>query len=75
LTAQEPAASATLETRVKLALVDEPAVDAAAVFVEATGGQVRLSGFADSDAQRRRAVDTARGVAGVTSVESRIRMR
>ena len=75
VTAQEPAASATLETRVKVALVDARNVDGAALFVEARDGKVRLSGFTDSDAQRLRAIDTARAVDGVRSVESRIQVR
>ena len=72
---QEPTAEARLETRVKVALVDDPALHAAAIFVEADGKRIRLGGFADSEAQRTHAGEVARGITGVTGVENRIRIR
>ena len=72
---REPASAARLSTRVKAALVDEPNLAAAAIFVDAKDGRVRLSGFADSNAKRERAARVARGVPGVTAVENHIRVR
>ena len=72
---QEPPAEAKLATRVKIALVDDPALHAAAIFVDARGRRIRLGGFADSQAQRAHAADVARGVPGVGGVENRIRIR
>jgi hyperosmotically inducible protein len=73
-----PAASASLGTviddtvitaKVKSALLAEPDVRSFDLKVETRKGQVQLSGFVDSQAQINRAVTTARGVAGVTSIE------
>lgn len=72
---RERGADATLAGRVKVALVEDDRVDAAAVFVDARGGTVRLSGFADNSEERGRAVAVARGVRGVGRVESNIALR
>ena len=72
---QEPPAQSRLESRVKVALVEDPELEAAAIFVEARGRRIRLSGFVDTAAQRERAATLAAGVAGVRGVESRIRIR
>lgn len=71
----EPPAEAKLATRVKAALVEAPGMDAAAIFVDASGGTVSLSGFVDNPDQRREAVRVARGVPGVTGVRSNIQVR
>jgi hypothetical protein len=73
---REPPAQAKLGTRVKIALVEDPQIDAAAVFVETPGnGRVRLGGFVDNAAERRRAEAIARDVAGVASIDNAIEIR
>jgi len=72
---REPPAEAQLATRIKIALVEEPTLEAAAIFVEVEDGLVRLSGFTDSDAERERAVALTRGIPGVQGVQSRIQVR
>ena len=73
---QEPPAEAKLETRVKVALVDDPEIDAAAVFVETPGqDRIRLGGFVDNASQRQRAERIARSVSGVAAVENVIEIR
>jgi hypothetical protein len=73
---REPAPQAKLATRVKAALAESPAVDAAAVFVEAgSDGRIRLAGFADSAEARDRAGQIADSVSGVQGVDNRIELR
>jgi len=73
---REPAPQAALATRVKVALAESPAVDAAAVFVDAgEDGQVRLGGFADSAEVRDQAGQIAGSVSGVQGVDNRIELR
>jgi hyperosmotically inducible protein len=72
---REPALDARLATQVKIALVEEGSVDAAAIFVDAKGGVIRLGGFADSAESRERAMAVARQVPGVKSVQSEIALR
>jgi osmotically-inducible protein OsmY len=72
---REPADEARLATEVKVALVEEPTLEAAAIFVDAQGPRVELSGFVDSPAERDRAVAVARGVPGVQQVTSSIQVR
>ena len=72
---REPPAEAKLATQVKIALVDEPTLDAAAIFVDATGDVIELSGFTDNPEQRERAVQVAQGVPGVARVENAIEIR
>jgi hyperosmotically inducible periplasmic protein len=71
----EPADDARLATEVKIALVEEPALDAAAIFVDAQGARVELSGFVDSPAERDRAVAVAQEVPGVQQVTNSIQVR
>ena len=66
---------ATITTRVKVALADDPAVKARQVNVETYRGVVQLSGFADSETEIRRAVELARKVPGVQSVKNDIRVK
>lgn len=66
---------ATITTRVKAALVQDPEVSAAQVNVETYRGVVQLSGFVDSEANARRAADLARQVPGVRSVKNDIRTK
>lgn len=66
---------ATITTRVKAALVEDPNVSAAQVNVETYRGVVQLSGFVDSAANARRAAELARQVPGVRSVKNDIRTK
>lgn len=66
---------ATITTRVKLAFADDPQVKALQVKVETYRGIVQLSGFVDTEAEARRAVEVARGIAGVKSVKNDIRTK
>ena len=58
-------ADARLAVRVKAALLEAGAVDAAAVRVSARDGTVRLDGIVESEDERRRALRAARAVPGV----------
>lgn len=66
---------ATITTRVKAALVQDPNVSATQVNVETYRGVVQLSGFVDSEANARRAAELARRVPGVRSVKNDIRTK
>jgi hyperosmotically inducible periplasmic protein len=70
-----PPAEAELATEVKIALVEAPALAAAAIFVDAEGDLVRLGGFADSAEEREQAERIAREVPGVARVENDIQVR
>ncbi len=63
---------AALLTSVKSALAAESAETAADVNVDVNRGQVKLSGFVDNANDRSRAVEVARGVDGVKSVQNDI---
>jgi hyperosmotically inducible periplasmic protein len=64
-----------ITTRVKTALVNEPAVSAANINVETYKGTVQLSGFANSDREREIAASVARTVAGVNEVRNDVRIK
>lgn len=66
---------ATITTRVKAALVEDPSVSAAQVNVETYRGVVQLSGFVDSEDSARRAASLAKQVPGVRSVKNDIRTK
>ncbi|NTV11579.1 MAG: BON domain-containing protein [Zoogloea sp.] len=66
---------ATITTRVKAALAKAENVPSTAIKVETYRGVVQLSGFVDSDAIAKRAVEVARAVPGVRSVQSGIRSK
>lgn len=59
-----------LTTKVKGALVDDDRVSAMDVKVESNQGAVTLSGTVPNEAARQAAVERARGVKGVTSVDA-----
>lgn len=61
--------------RVKTALVNDPTLGPRAIEVRVRGGVARLSGVVASRDEATRAVTLARGVAGVTSVESDLQVR
>lgn len=65
----------TITAKVKAALAGDPAVSAAQVSVKTYKGTVQLSGFADSEAEKRRAAQVASTVSGVKSVENDIEVK
>ena len=74
---QEPSEyvdDAALTARVKAALLDDEQVSGTRFDVNVFQGKVTLSGVTDDPAEARRAEDIARGVHGVKSVESTIRI-
>lgn len=66
---------ATLTTRVKTALLGDPATQALAINVDSRDGVVQLSGFVDSQAQTAKAAEVAQAVPGVRSVDNKLDMR
>jgi osmotically-inducible protein OsmY len=65
---------ATVTTRVKTALINEPNVGAASIDVDTFKGVVTLSGRVKSAEEATRAVDVARRVSGVTEVKSTLQV-
>ena len=66
---------ATVTTRVKAKLAENPTVSAMSISVETLKGTVQLSGFAKSSAERNMAGDLARNTAGVKAVKNDIVIR
>ena len=64
-----------ITTRVKSALFEDPALNAAEINVETFKGQVQLSGFVSSNTTINRAVLVARSVDGVASVTNRMQLK
>lgn len=64
-----------LTAKVKTALITDETVKAFDVQVETFKGAVQLSGFVDSEAQRSRAEQVARGVSGVNNVVNNIQLK
>lgn len=64
-----------ITTRVKAAFVKDSQVSALQVDVNTYRGVVQLSGFVDSEAVARRAVELAREVPGVRSVKNDLRIK
>lgn len=64
-----------LTTRVKAALLIEPALKSLDVSVESNRGEVLLSGFVNDEAQRARALKAAALVPGVKSVKDGMALR
>ena len=64
-----------ITTKIKAQLLNEPNLSSAQINVETFKGVVQLSGFVSSQADIDRAVEIARGVAGVTSVKNAMRLR
>jgi osmotically-inducible protein OsmY len=67
--------NAVLTTKVKTAIFNEPTLKSAEVNVESFKGVVQLSGFVSSAAAKAKAVEIARGVAGVKSVKDDMRLK
>lgn len=66
---------ATITTRVKARFADDPQVSAMRISVETLNGEVQLSGFAASEAEKAKAGEVARGVPDVKSVRNNIVVR
>jgi hyperosmotically inducible protein len=58
-----------ITTKVKAAILEDPLTKVLEVKVKTFKGDVQLSGFVSSRAEADRAVELARGVAGVKSVK------
>ena len=66
---------ATVTTRIKAKFAEDQQVSAMRINVETLKGEVQLSGFASSEAEKSRAADLARSVANVKSVRNNIVVR
>ena len=64
-----------ITTKVKAALVDDPAVKATEVNVETFKGVVQLSGFVSNQMAMNEAVRITRGIKGVTEVKNDMRIK
>ncbi len=64
-----------ITTKVKAAVFNEPTLKSAEINVETFKGVVQLSGFVSSQAAISRAVEVARGVAGVKAVKNDMRLK
>jgi osmotically-inducible protein OsmY len=64
-----------ITTKVKAAIFGEPTLKSAEINVETFKGVVQLSGFVSSAAAEAKAVEVARGVAGVKSVRDDMRLK
>ena len=65
----------TLTTKVKTTLLQDPQVSGLEINVETFKGEVQLSGFANTEAERQRAAALARKVPGVVAVTNDIRLK
>ncbi len=66
---------ATISTRVKARMAEDPAVSAMRIQVETLNGTVQLAGFAASQAEKDKAGQLARGVPDVKDVRNNIVVR
>jgi osmotically-inducible protein OsmY len=66
---------ATITTRVKSRLANDPKASATRISVETLNGVVQLSGFATSAQEKQEAVEIARGVPDVKGVRDSIIVR
>ena len=62
----------TITTQVKAKFAEDPQVSAMRIKVETLKGEVELSGFATSEAEKERAAEIARGVKNVKLVRNNI---
>ena len=64
--------NSVITTKVKTLLLKDVDVSGLAIEVESFKGTVQLSGFADSQLQRQKAENIAKGVSGVDEVKNNI---
>lgn len=69
------ASDTAITTKVKAGIFAEPDLKSMAIHVETEKGVVMLSGFVDSKAEAAKAVKVAKGIEGVTSVKSAIKVK
>ena len=74
-TAGEYVDDAGITTKVKAAFAEDKTVAATSISVETLNGEVQLSGFAKSGAEKSRAGDIARATKGVRSVKNAVQVR
>jgi len=68
-------ADAAITTKVKAGLIKEPGLESLGIHVETEKGVVMLSGFVNSQAEEDKAVKVAKGVDGVATVRSAIKVK
>lgn len=64
-----------ITAKVKTAIFNDPTLKVNEINVETFKGVVQLSGFVNSQADINKAVQVARGIAGVTSVKNDMRLK
>ncbi|MBX9916501.1 MAG: BON domain-containing protein [Nitrosomonas sp.] len=64
-----------ITTKVKAAILNEPTLKSAEINVETFKGAVQLSGFVSSSASINKAIEVAKGVAGVKSVRNSMQLK
>jgi hyperosmotically inducible protein len=64
-----------ITTRVKTAVFNEPTLKSSEINVETFKGVVQLSGFVSSQADINKAVEIARSIKGVTSVQNDMQLK
>lgn len=64
-----------ITSKVKAKLLEDKEVSGLAVNVETFKGVVQLSGFAETEAERQKAVQLARSVGGVKDIKNDIRLK
>ncbi|WP_124951679.1 BON domain-containing protein [Sulfuriferula thiophila] len=64
-----------ITTKVKAAIFNEPTLKSSEINVETFKGIVQLSGFVNSAADQRKAIELARNVKGVKSVKDDMRSK
>jgi osmotically-inducible protein OsmY len=69
------ASDTAITTKVKAGIFAEPDLKSMAIHVETEKGVVMLSGFVESKAEAAKAVRVAKGIDGVTSVKSAIKVK
>jgi hyperosmotically inducible periplasmic protein len=74
-TVGETVDDATITTRVKTALLNDPQVAGLKIDVDTTKGIVMMSGIVKSRGEEQRAVQLARGVPGVQDVKSTLQVQ
>ncbi|MBV9345272.1 MAG: BON domain-containing protein [Gammaproteobacteria bacterium] len=71
----EAVSDEVLKTRVKAALVADPATKAREITVKVNNGNVQLGGFVDSSSMKSEATRVAQSVNGVRSVDNGLEVR
>ena len=66
---------ATITTRVKTALLNDPVIDATKIEVDTSAGVVTLRGFVKSKEEETKAIELTRHVVGVRDVKSSLQVQ